>query len=153
MVLGLELIVFLDNLASLVIDEHIVQVSQVGQVADQMILILRIFDPILLCEFISKDVKDLQVLEFDLFLRSLAEVAEELFESAYLVVAYGEHVEFGALIQPFKYSDTVIVEREVCEIDEVIEPLNLTNVVEAQVEPLEVGQVIQILNLFDDVVV
>jgi hypothetical protein len=86
------------------IDETVIQVSQVGQLVDDVVLIIGF-----LSERVSSHVEHLEVLEFHLF----SKVEGNDFIGGYLVVADAEHVEQFAIIKPFELTDLIVVERQI----------------------------------------
>lgn len=62
-------------------------------------------------EGVAEDVENLQILEFCLFVGAPAEIGDDFFEGPDLVVSDRENVEFGAIVEPIKYHDAVVIQR------------------------------------------
>lgn len=122
---GPELLVAVSDLLALgVVDEGVVDVAEVGELADEVVLVLG-----LLGEGVAGHVEDLEALEP----HALGEVGLDDLEAGDLVVADGEHVELLAVVEPLELGDLVVVERQVGEVDQVVQPLDLLDRVERQV--------------------
>ena len=68
-------------------------------------------------EGVAEDVEHLQILEFSLFVRASAEVCDDFLERADLVVANGEDIEFGAVMESIKHHDSIVIEGKIGQID------------------------------------
>lgn len=147
------LVAVCDLLPLALVNQDVVEIAKVGQVGNQMCLVLAVPFAVFDGEGVAVDVQDLQVFKPGLFFGGATKVGENFFKGAYEVVANREDVEFAAVVEAIDEGYLVVIEGQVCKVDEFVEALNRLDAVEGEVKPLQVRQVVDVLDLLDDVVI